>query len=192
MNEILDTIVKGRRVDCNLSWMPHAVICCGFPYRFLLMCFQHDSHNTAIPPGMLVSLFTTYLDSLLGMLVPHHRAAQDIHKLGTNVRNITPYNVVWRGNNRVWGHEKKLEAMDSIARERMKSFGIPFLDTTATMQATPNFPACCIVSKIHVGYQDSWQEDPMFYEARNVSNKFTASSMATNEFLQAMCAAKKW
>lgn len=97
-----------------------------------------------------------------------------------------PYRVIWRGNTMYLPDSRRnalLAELDSVSRQRVSALGIPFLDTAAVMNSTPNWPACCSVSGVHSGSHEHGD----FVKAYNRSNDFTASSLVTNMQLRSLC-----
>lgn len=133
---------------------------------------------------MGLAAFEIYLDSVLALVGPHHLAAEAIAAGGSNLHGVTPYRVVWRGNTLGGTVDSQiLASMDALARERTAAYGIPYIDTVATMKSTPGFPGCCTVTNVHIGSHEFYN----YRKKRNAAMNWTMTSMVTNEVMRYIC-----
>lgn len=133
---------------------------------------------------MGLAAFEIYLDSILSLLGPHHLAAHKIVVNGFTNSTVTPFKVIWRGNTLASNQPDNniLAQMNDIARERVAAYGIPFIDTVATMQSTPNLLGCTSTF-VHIGSHEFHN----YQKNKQAEMNWTMSSMVTNEVMRYIC-----
>lgn len=161
---------------------------CGPLHAIVLNSGEHDLWHAAtnnISDATHLQKFADNLDKLLALVTLHSPTSHLAQSARNETNTASIYPSFWRGNTMDYDIRptELLREMDNIARSKVLAIGIPFVDVAAVLGTVPNFPACCTISKVHLGMH----EYSKFSTINHVRNKFTATSLVTNALLRTIC-----